>query len=178
MILLCPSHYHGGPLSPDSPGTFAALMELYERNYINIRRLLPVMPPARVKCVSRASGALDLHLCVTERCRYTSELILTYQFDQDDGSTIAEPNLWIRVYHDARQAEVMAAQPRHCPTFAIDVLAHHRPERIHRSTRWRINRFLYKWLGYCLHQGHRFATGPDHWAQELLSTTPSKPTPS
>ncbi|MDS4030190.1 MAG: DUF1249 domain-containing protein [Candidatus Contendobacter sp.] len=178
MILLCPSHYRGGPLSPDSPGTFAALMELYERNYINIRRLLPVMPPARVKCVSRASGALDLHLCVTERCRYTSELILTYQFDQDDGSTIAEPNLWIRVYHDARQAEVMAAQPRHCPTFAIDVLAHHRPERIHRSARWRINRFLYKWLGYCLHQGHRFATGPDHWAQELLSTTPSKPTPS
>ncbi|KAB2927913.1 MAG: DUF1249 domain-containing protein [Candidatus Contendobacter sp.] len=160
MILLCPSHR--GPLSPDPPGTFAALMDLYERNYINIRRLLPVMPPARAERVSRAPGGLDLHLYVTERCRYTSELILTYQFGQDDGATIAEPNLRIRVYHDARQVEVIAAHPRHRPTFAIDALAHHRPEGILLFTRWRTNRFLYKWLGYCLHQGHRFAASSDH----------------
>jgi len=163
MILLCSSPR--GLVSPDSPGAFAALMDLYERNYINIRRLLPVMPPALVERVSRTPGGMDLHLSVTERCRYTSELILTYQFGQDDGSTIAEPNLWIRVYHDARQAEVMAAHPRHRPTFAIDALAHHRPEHIPLATRWRINRFLYKWLSYCLRQGHRFAASPDRSVQ-------------
>jgi len=90
-------------------------MDLYERNYINMRRLAPVMPPARVWCVSRTPSGLDLHLGILERCRYTSELILTYQFGQDHGAMIAEPNLRIRVYHDARQAEVMAADLRHSP---------------------------------------------------------------
>lgn len=161
MILLCPSS-PGGPLSHDPPGTFAALMDLYEHNYINMRRLLPVMPPARVGYVSQVSGGLDLHLHVIERCRYTSELTLTYQFGQDDGATIAEPNLRIRVYHDARQAEVMAAQPRHHPTFTINALARHPPEGAPLFTRWRYNRFLYKWLGYCLRQGHHFAAPSDH----------------
>lgn len=176
MILLHRSHR--GLASFDPPGAFAALMDLYERNYINIRCLLPVMPPARAECVSRTPGSLDLHLRMTERCRYTSELILTYRFGQDDGSTIAEPNLSIRVYHDARQAEVMAAHPRRHPALAIDAPAHQRPEGILLSTRWRINRFLHKWLSYCLRQGHRFATGPDPLVQESLSATSSKPIPS
>ena len=159
MILLRASP--AGPLSHDPPGSFAALMDLYERNYIGMRRLLPVMPPARVRWVSRVSGGLDLHLQMIERCRYTSELILTYQFGPGDGAIIAEPNLRIRVYHDARQAEVMAAHPRHHPAFATDALAHHRAEGPPLFTRWRINRFLYKWLTYCLRQGHRFAGHPD-----------------
>jgi uncharacterized protein YqiB (DUF1249 family) len=158
MILLCPSHRE--LLAADSPGTFAALMDLYERNYINIRRLLPVMPPARAARVSRVSGGLDLHLFVIERCRYTSELILTYQFGQDDGAIVAEPNLRIRVYHDARQAEVMAAHPRHHPAFTMEILAGHRADGAQIVLRWKINRFLYKWLGYCLHQGHRFTPLP------------------
>jgi uncharacterized protein YqiB (DUF1249 family) len=153
MILLCPSR---SALWHDPPGTFTALMDLYENNYIHIRRLLPVMPSARIECVSRVAGGLDLHLRIVERCRYTSELILTYQFGQDDGAMIAEPNLRIRVYHDARQAEVMAAHPRHHPTFAVDALARDRAHDAPLFTRWRINRFLYKWLGYCLRQGHRF----------------------
>jgi uncharacterized protein len=159
MILLHPSHSR--PLSHDPPGTFAALMDLYERNYISMRRLLPVMPPAPIVCVSRVSGGLDLHLQVIERCRYTSELILTYQFGQDDGAMIAEPNLRIRVYHDARQTEVLAAHPRHHPAFATATFAHHRADGAPLFTRWRINRFLYKWLTYCLHQGHRFVRHPD-----------------
>ena len=27
--------------------------------------------------------------------------------------------------------------------------------------RWRRNRFLYRWLGYCLHRGHRFQVSSD-----------------
>lgn len=157
MILLHPAPR--GPLSPDQPGTFAALMDLYECNYIHMRRLLPVMPSASTACISRVSGGLDLHLRVVERCRYTSELILTYQFRQNNGATVAEPNLRIRVYHDARQAEVMAAHLRHHPAFVIDsqgVIG------IPLFARWRINRFLYKWLTYCLRQGHCFPARSGH----------------
>ena len=159
MILLRPApQLHGS----DPPGSFAALMDLYERNYIHIRRLLPVMPPVRVDRVSRVAGGLDLHLRVIERCRYTSELILTYQFGRHHGVILTEPNLRIRVYHDARQAEVMAADLRHHSAFATDRLAFHRTDSPQLYTRWRINRFLDKWLNYCLRQGHRFVAPPDH----------------
>ncbi|CDH44372.1 MAG: DUF1249 domain-containing protein [Candidatus Competibacteraceae bacterium] len=155
MILIRPSHT--GLIQHDTPGTFAALMDLYERNYINLRRLLPVMPSVQTARVSRICGGLDLHLRVIDRCRYTSELLLSYQFDQDDGSVIAEPNLRIRVYHDARVAEVLAAQPRHPPTFAADLFGCHPTHSASLFARWRSNRFLYKWLTYCLRQGHYFA---------------------
>ena len=155
MVLLRPSQRES--LWRDPPGTFAALMDLYERNYIQIRRLLPVMPPAGTGHLSRVSGGLDLHLHIIERCRYTSELILTYQFGRGNGAAIAEPNLRIRVYHDARQAEAEAAALRHHPALAIDGVTGRWADGASLLTRWRINRFLYKWLCYCLRQGHGFA---------------------
>lgn len=155
MILIDPSP--AGLIAPDTPGSFSALMDLYERNYINVRRLLPVMPPTQVRRVSRTLNGLDLHLYVVERCRYTSELSLTYRFDQEDGSVLAEPNLRIRVYHDARLAEVMAAYPRRHPAFAADLPGYHPAGSVSLRSRWRINRFLYRWLTYCLRQGHCFS---------------------
>lgn len=155
MILLHPS-YAGSHLC-NAPGSFSALMDLYERNYIHLRRLLPTMPPMRVERVSRIPGGLDLHVRITERCRYTSELLLTYRFAQDESSVVAEPNLLIRVYHDARLAEVMAAQPRRHPVFTADPPDRCSADGISLLSRWRINRFLYKWLSYCLRQGHRFS---------------------
>jgi uncharacterized protein YqiB (DUF1249 family) len=133
------------------PGTFASLMDLYERNYIGIRRLIPLMPPAQTRQVSPLPGGLDLHLEVLERFRYTTELFLTYHFPRGTGA-VAEPDLRIRIYHDARLAEVMAAQLRHRPEFRIG----EEDAKTQLSTRWQVNRFLYKWLNYCLHQGHRF----------------------
>lgn len=151
---------HSGFQTRDAPGTFSALMDLYERNYINMRRLLPVMPPVPAVRVSRAHAGLDLHLRIVERCRYTSELILTYQFHRHDGALVAEPNLRIRVYHDARMAEVMAAHSRHHAAFAADLLSGNRPDSAQLHARWQINRFLYKWLTYCLRQGHRYTEPP------------------
>ena len=144
------------PWLHNTPGSFSALMDLYERNYIQIRRLLPVMPPAAAVRVSQTPGGLDLHLRIIERCRYTSELILTYQFGGEEGLPIAEPDLRIRVYHDARQAEAMTAHLRHDLVFSSYFPDEGRMDRASLYRRWRINRFLYKWLSYCLRQGHRF----------------------
>ena len=158
MILLAPDH--AGLLPHDTPGTFAALMDLYERNYINMRRLIPDMPPASAMGISQVAGGLDLHLRIIERNRYTSELSLTYQFAQASDAILAEPNLRIRVYHDARLAEVMAAHPRHHAAFSADLLLAARPDSSQLRSRWKINRFLFKWLTYCLRQGHRFGAAP------------------
>lgn len=134
------------------PGSFAGLMDLYERNYIGVRRLIPVMPPAGLRLASSVTGGLTLHLDVLERFRYTTELALTYHFHKGNA-VVAEPDLHIRVYHDARLAEVVAAQPRHGPKFQIEADPGWQSQL---AARWHINRFLYKWLNYCLHQGHRF----------------------
>ena len=146
----------------NAPGGFSALMDLYERNYIQIRRLLPVMPPASAVRVSQIPGGLDLHLRIIERCRYTSELILTYQFGQDDGSPIAEPDLRIRVYHDARLAEVMAAHWRCHPALSTALPNAGPVDHVSLHRRWRSNRFLYNWLSDCLRQGHCFTDSFDH----------------
>ncbi len=133
----------------DLTGTFAGLMDLYERNYISLRRLLTSLPPPGVTRVSTIPGGLDLYARVIERFPYTTELCLTYRF-QRDGGPVEEPDLRIRIYHDARQAEVMSAHLRHWPSFLAG-------EATQLHARWHVNRFLYKWLSYCLHQGHRFA---------------------
>jgi uncharacterized protein len=140
----------------DLSGTFAGLMDLYECNYIGVRRLIPVMPPARASLVSHVPGGLSLHLDVIERFRYTSELSLTYHFFRNAGM-VAEPDVRIRVYHDARLAEVLSAHLRHRLGFNIgdDVNS-----RTYLRYRWHVNRFLYKWLSYCLHQGHHFGIVP------------------
>ena len=134
------------------PDTFAGLMDLYERNYIGIRRLVPAMPPAQSRWVSRVPDGLGLHLRINERFRYTTELSLTYYFSRHDRA-VAEPDLCIRVYHDARLAEVMSAHLRRWPEFVNREGCGGKSQL---RARWHVNRFLYKWLNYCLHQGHRF----------------------
>ena len=135
------------------PGTFAGLMDLYERNYISMRRLIPDMPASKTSWRSQTPGGLNLHLQILERFRYTTELSLTYYFKRNE-QWVAEPDLYIRIYHDARLAEVISARLRHRPYFVAEAVE---SDRKHLNSRWHVNRFLYKWLHYCLHQGHSFS---------------------
>lgn len=133
------------------PGSFAGLMDLYERNYMLLRRLLPNIPTVGSVHCSKVTGAIDLHLRVLDRHPYTSDLLLTYRFPRGE-EWVAEPDLEVRVYHDARVAEVRSASLRHWPHFD-----EHDETTV--AGRWRANRFLYKWLRYCLRQGHAFHPG-------------------
>ncbi|WP_018936078.1 DUF1249 domain-containing protein [Thioalkalivibrio sp. ALJ24] len=136
------------------PVTFAALMELYEDNYLQLRRLCPEPPAAGAARVSRVNGALDLHLEVLERTRYTLTLRLTYRFGEGDGHVREQPDLRLRMFHDARQAEVLG---RYCRRTGEDRMIDTLAGQPGLGCRWRHNRFLNKWLRYCLRQGHRFA---------------------
>lgn len=137
-----------------TPSGYADLMELYEANYMRLRLLVPVLPGVG-SLVSRVDGCLDLYLQVHRRCKYTSMLRLTYAFGVN-GDRCLEPDLHIRVYHDARVAE------------ACSRLLHHGRGRQDQNldstiqTKWSLNRFLYRWLGYCLHRGHVFEDGASH----------------
>jgi len=125
--------------------SFAGLMELYEQNYIRLRNIVPDLAVAD-EMISAVPGHQDLHLSITRRCKYTTMLRMTYQFEQA-GQTLFEPDLHLKIYHDARVIEVQQFQSRTYGPLSVSNMI---------DQKWMMNRFLYKWLGYCLHQGHYF----------------------
>lgn len=128
------------------PRSFSGLMDLYEHNYLRMRRIAPDLEIAD-QMISVSPGHLDLHLNVTERCKFTTMLRMTYHFDGPEGGIICQPDMHIKIYHDARIAEVQDRLDRHHRRIISgDTL----------QQKWKLNRFLYKWLGYCIFQGHYF----------------------
>lgn len=136
------------------------LMAIYECNYIRLRQLLPQLTRMNGTALSHAAGALDLHLAINERNRYTTTLTLTYEFEDELGRFLA-PDIQVRIYHDARLAEVLR-----CGRLRGQRGASYDSGRRDYTldAKWRVNRFLQKWLGYCLRQGHRFhGVSPDDY---------------
>ena len=133
--------------------TFESLMDIYEDNYIKIRRLVPNIEAIEPGAISRVSGAMPLFLQVIERQPYTTTFQLTYRFEGKNDTVSHDPAMTIRVYHDARTAEAMVDQ--NAERFNIDIRS---PQRMDVSlkARWEMNHFLNRWLQYCLSEGHSF----------------------
>jgi uncharacterized protein YqiB (DUF1249 family) len=134
-------------LSTAAHRNLPGLMALYEENYMRLRQLVPRMDAINGTAVSHVPGCVDLHVYVVERSRYTTTLRLTYAFSTDAGVHY-EPDLHVRMQHDARTAEALAVHPGR----GVD----HADARRTLQRCWERNRFLHKWLGYCLRRGHRF----------------------
>jgi hypothetical protein len=126
--------------------SFAGLMEMYEHNYMRLRNIVPDLRVADEMISSIPGHHQDLFLSITQRCKYTTMLRMTYQFEEE-GQPLFEPNLHLKVYHDARVVEVQQLNSRtRGPMYVAEMI----------EKKWIMNRFLFKWLGYCLHQGHYF----------------------
>ena len=136
-----------------TPRSFAGLMELYEANYMQVMRLCSGLHNIPHKAISSIEGALDLHLLLLERCKYTTTILLTYYFQDPSGQLKPDPNLKVRIYHDARQAEVLSRSYRR---LGIEVNTQDLQSESELISKWILKRFLYKWLGYCRYQGHSF----------------------
>jgi len=152
MLFRPPYHWIDAP----RPRSFAGLMEVYEANYMRLRKLYPESYDVGRCAVSRVGGGLDLHLRVFARSSYTSTIQLTYYLKDHNGVIKPDPDLRLRVYHDARQAEVL-----NYSTCGIARLACSRGVRADTTAellahKWEVNRFLYKWLSYVARQGHVF----------------------
>lgn len=135
------------------PRRLAHLLDLYERNYRLIERLVPELELPFESAVSRSELDLPLHLMVVERARYTSELRLSYVFDDGDGRRL-EPDFWIRVYRDAHVAEALECGHR-MPWLAEGENDPAAQAYLH--DQWARNHMLAKWLEYLLTHGHGFA---------------------
>ncbi len=136
------------------PRSFVGLMTLYESNFIRLGWIAPDVRSLPACSVSRVEGDCPLELAVLERARFTTTLSISYLFE-DSGATLREPELELRVYHDARLAEASGA---------AGVARHPALHRLREALpaadgRWPANMLLNKWLEYCAERGHRFAPG-------------------
>ena len=127
------------------PHSFSGLMDLYEQNYMRLRKIVPDLTVAD-QMISSVPGHTDLYLSVKQRCKYTTMLSMTYRFGES-GSFLFEPDLHLKIYHDARVVEVQHLLKRKQGLIHSDKMLGHK---------WMMNRFLFKWLGFCLYQGHFF----------------------
>lgn len=133
------------------PASFVSLMSLYESNYIRLGWLITDLASVADSAVSTVQGDCPLQLTVEERSRYTTTLLLTYVFD---GVPTTDPDLQIRVYHDARLAEVQSCAHWHRHATLESIRSELAREL---GDRWLRNVMLNKWLDYCVERGHRFA---------------------
>jgi uncharacterized protein len=136
------------------PGSFTGLMTLYESNFIKLRQLIGDLDPGLSRWISRIRHDNDLHLERTLAEPYTTTLRMTYWLRDADGVALKDPDLAIRVYHDAAQAEAVAARAHHRHRQLRRIAASHTGEL---SRRWERNMMLNKWLDYLIDRGHGFA---------------------
>ena len=191
-----------------------ALIELYEANYVRLMNLAPdleTMSPIgsapigsapigtgqavdrfahdaldKFTLVSSVAGAMDLHLTVIERHRFTTTINLSYLFRHeqrngaqhveaqasarlgyagitraddlidDDDNLVLEPNARLCIYHDVRAVELLSHYRRRRSRAVYPGQRGRMPEV---ERRWSTNRFVGKWLKFCLNQGHLFLAG-------------------
>lgn len=153
-------------MAPPLPNSFAGLMEMYEANYIRLRKLCGYKDSMPSIAVSRISKGMDLYLQVLEQTRYTSTIALTYYFTDARYGFLAYPDLKLRIYYDALQAEVISQSFRRKNSGRY-VAGY--PACSPLLTRWHINRFLFKWLSYCDRQGHSFRVKDQSKQNHLLT---------
>jgi len=134
------------------PRSFAGLMTLYEGNHARLRQLLGNLWHLPAVLVSTSATDLSIHLALHGRSRYTTTLCMTYWLTSD-GISRPDPDLLLRVYHDARLVEAVSCceQPRHGVFKGLWMPAAAELER-----RWLLNILLSKWLEHCLDHRHVF----------------------
>ena len=139
-------------ISP-KPKSFAALMEMYEINYIQLRLLCGDLRHLPTEQISQVAEGVPVLLRVEDQSAHTSTVFLTYLFGPPDCNYDHKPDMLVRVFHDSRQAEVISHRCR----LSEDTVKYWGKELDTMLTcRWRMNRFLYKWTNYLRRQGHSF----------------------
>ncbi|HIF9062647.1 TPA: DUF1249 family protein [Photobacterium damselae] len=129
----------------------AQLMRLYETNYAKLLPLLPKNDAVGEETVYMVQEH-EYRLKILESTRYTTLITLERV---DEGALIADyliTQMVIRLYHDARVAEVCSAQQisRFKPRYDYPNL-----RMLQQDEKHQVNRFLHDWLSLCLRFGLR-----------------------
>ncbi|MGF1908956.1 DUF1249 family protein [Vibrio kasasachensis] len=124
----------------------AELMRVYETNYAKLNALLPKQPS--VGDIRRYQAAsMSYQIQVGEVTKYTTLVDIC---QSDDVPIFPLPKMSVRLYHDARVAEVCSSE------YLSRVKARYdypNDKMVQKDEKAQLNRFLGDWLSFCLRQG-------------------------
>ena len=128
----------------------------YEANFERLAWLVPALTSVYGVLLSHGADGMSLQLTVLEHSKYTTTIALTHHLRMNDA-LVTDPFMKIRIYHDARVAEVLGYQCQsQLQIFHPDATLNIPNLR----EKCRINRFLSEWLDYCIVHGYRFVQQP------------------
>ncbi len=130
-----------------------------ETNYARLTKLLAnrqldksVSQPVELRFMIARGQHEWLHvLRIIERSPYTTTLELSRTAIGDSSNWLALPKLTLRMYHDAKLAEVLAweGHKRLRPRYEYPNQSMYQSDE-----KYQLNRFLGEWLTLCLEHGH------------------------
>jgi hypothetical protein len=126
-------------------------MTLYESNYIKLHQLALALDWPADSIVSSSPRDSDLHVEIVRREPYTTTLRLSYWFHDDEGVATPDPDIVVRIYHDARLVEAVRSGDAHRHPRLRELASSSSAEL---DRRWRLNMLLNKWLDYLFEVGH------------------------
>lgn len=126
-----------------------------DANYLRLCKLMPQLAEKESWRYRIPDGTLEV--AVVERSRYTTEVSLQASRGSDRTDKrknwLAPPPITVRMYHDARMAEVVAVDGQ--GPVGGDGLNFRYPNRAmhNEDERQQVNRYLSEWLAHCLANG-------------------------
>ncbi len=124
----------------------AQLMRVYETNYAKLNALLPGQPSVGdVRSYQVASMAYQLE--VSEVTKYTTLVDVS---QCDERPVLPLPKMTVRLYHDARVAEVCASEQISRVFARYD---YPNKKMVQKDEKFQLNQFLGEWLTFCLRNG-------------------------
>ncbi|WP_428772998.1 DUF1249 family protein [Vibrio sp.] len=122
------------------------LMRVYETNYAKLNALLPSQPSVGdVRCYQAANSSYQIE--VGEVTKYTTLVDIC---QSDDTPVFPLPKMSVRLYHDARVAEVCRAEHLSQVKARYD---YPNSKMVQKDEKAQLNRFLGDWLTFCLKHG-------------------------
>jgi uncharacterized protein YqiB (DUF1249 family) len=119
---------------------------LYESNYAKLTALLPDLSREQSRYIAAAAGLAPIYVEVVERNPYTTTIHL-HQGLAAGQAWIRDLRMKVRIYHDARVAEVLSYQ-------GVQALqrfyTYPNPKMLQPYEKRRVNQFLGEWLSHCL----------------------------
>ena len=121
------------------------LQAICERNYVHLLSMLPDCDTEELIYRFSAGKGLSYQIQIIESARYTSTLAI----EQVDVATpdFMKPAMTVRLYHDARMAEVTSSQ--NAGALAPSYEYPNVKMRL-RNEKHMVNLFLTEWLHFCL----------------------------
>lgn len=125
-------------------------LSLYERNFNKLMGLLPDLHHRRSRIVIAVARLSPIYVEILEQNPYTTTIDIR-QGMAATGPWMRDLGMKVRIYHDAKVAEVISYQGVH----ALQAFyPYPNPKMLQPYEKRRVNRFLGEWLTYCLARGY------------------------